>query len=51
MVAVVILSSYSDDDQIEAALLAAARQASEPSEWRDREQAIRDERAFIRERR
>jgi hypothetical protein len=40
-----------DDDQIEAALLAAARQASEPSEWRDREQAIRDERAFIRERR
>jgi hypothetical protein len=40
-----------DDDQIEAALLAAARQGSEPSEWRDREQAIRDERAFIRERR
>jgi hypothetical protein len=38
-----------DDDQIEAALLEAARQASEPSEWRDREQAIRDERAFIRE--
>lgn len=37
-----------DDDQIEAALLEAARQASEPSEWRDREQAIRDERAFIR---
>ena len=38
-----------DDDQVEAALLEAARQASEPSEWRDREQAIRDERAFIRE--
>ena len=38
-----------DDDQIEAALLDAARQASEPSEWHDREQAIRDERAFIGE--
>jgi hypothetical protein len=36
-----------DDDQIEAALLEAARQASEPSEWRDRERAIRDERAFV----
>jgi Bifunctional DNA primase/polymerase, N-terminal len=38
-----------DHDQVEAALLEAARQASEPSEWRDREQAIRDERAFIRQ--
>lgn len=37
-----------DADQVEAALVAAARHASEPSEWRDREQAVRDARAFIR---
>ena len=40
-----------DADQIEAALVAAAHRASEPSEWRDRTQAVRDARAFIRGRR
>jgi hypothetical protein len=40
--------AVTDSDQVEAALVAAARRASEPSEWRDREQAVRDARAFIR---
>jgi hypothetical protein len=40
--------AVTDGDQVEAALVAAARAASEPSEWRDREQAVRDARAFIR---
>jgi hypothetical protein len=40
-----------DADQIEAALIAAACRASESPEWRDRTQAIRDARAFIRGRR
>jgi hypothetical protein len=43
--------SVTDGDQIEAALVAAARQASEPPEWRDRERAVTDARAFIRHRR
>jgi hypothetical protein len=37
-----------DADQIEQALAAAACRASEPREWRDRTQAVRDARAFIR---
>ena len=40
-----------DADQIEQALVAAAHRASEPREWRDRTQAVRDARAFIRSRR
>jgi hypothetical protein len=40
--------AVTNGDQVEAALVAAARAASEPSEWRDREQAVRDARAFIR---
>jgi hypothetical protein len=40
-----------DADQVEQALAAAACRASEPTEWRDRTQAVRDARAFIRGRR
>jgi hypothetical protein len=45
------LFQITDADQAEAALVAAARRASEPSEWHDRERAVRDARAFVRGRR
>jgi len=40
--------AVTDSDQAEAELVAAAQYACEPSEWRDRERAVRDARAFIR---
>jgi hypothetical protein len=43
--------AVTDSDQVEVVLVDAARRASEPSEWRDRTQAVRDARAFIRGRR
>jgi hypothetical protein len=41
--------AVTDSDQAEAELVAAAQRASEPSEWRDRERAVRDARAFVRD--
>jgi hypothetical protein len=43
--------AVTDSDQAEAELVAAARHASEPGEWRDRERAVADARAFVRGRR
>jgi len=37
-----------DHDQVEQALLEACRRTCAPSEWRDRERAVRDARAFVR---
>lgn len=43
--------AVTDGDQVQATLAEAARRASEPSEWRDRERAVADARAFVRGRR
>jgi Bifunctional DNA primase/polymerase, N-terminal len=40
--------AITDSDHIQAALVTAARQACEPRDWRDRERAVADARAFIR---